>query len=349
MEEVIRNILVIYTGGTIGMLQNEETGALIPYNFDHLSKHIPELSLYPHNLEFYCFDPLIDSSDMNPEFWKNLAKVVEENYLKYDGFVILHGTDTMAYTASVLSFMFKNLNKPVILTGSQLPMGILRTDGRENFLTAIELAALHDDKNKPVFSELCVYFENKLFRGNRITKFNSRDFNAFISGNYPPLAEIGIDIEINYNFLRVCETCKNEPLEVSYDLEENIALLKLYPGITQQVVHTILNIKGLKGVIIETFGSGNAPSAQWFINELKSAIDKNIILYNVTQCKEGGVDAYKYQAGLQLENIGVISGYDITTESALAKMMYLLANVNDINEVKKYLKISLRGEISTYQ
>ncbi|MDL2240125.1 asparaginase [Bacteroidales bacterium OttesenSCG-928-K22] len=341
MSKTDISVLVIYTGGTIGMMKNEKTGALEPFNFENLYKHIPVLERYPFNIDFYSFDPLIDSSDMNPDFWKELAKVIEQNYEAYEGFVVLHGTDTMSYTASALSFMLNNLNKPVILTGSQLPLGMLRTDGIENFTTAIEIAGDRSN-NKPVIPEVCVYFENRLFRGNRTTKFSSENFNAFFSGNYPTLAEVGIDIKYNVGCIRKPNTDK---LQVSYELDNNIALLKLFPGISQQAVHSILNIEGLKGVVIETFGSGNAPSAPWFIKELKSAIDSGIIIYNVSQCKAGSVDLAKYQAGLQLEEIGVISGHDITPESAITKMMHLFGTENDSDKIKSLLEKSLRGEM----
>ncbi|MDD4848491.1 MAG: asparaginase [Bacteroidales bacterium] len=336
------SILVIYTGGTIGMINDEKTNSLVPFNFEHLYSHIPVLRRYPFQIDFHSFDPIIDSSDMSPDFLVELAHIIEDNYESYDGFVVLHGTDTMAYTASVLSFMLDNLNKPVVFTGSQLPLGMLRTDGRENFIAAVEIAAAQKD-DVPLVPEVCVYFENHLFRGNRTIKFNSKNFNAFLSGNYPPLATVGIDVKYNDNLITKPNFKK---LKVSYSLDNNIAILKLYPGISQQAVNTILQIKGLKGVILETFGSGNAPSAEWFLQELETAINQGIIIFNVTQCKEGSVDSGKYKAGLLLKNIGVISGYDITTESAIAKMMYLFGKNFDIETVKKMLSEPLRGEMT---
>lgn len=337
------SILVIYTGGTIGMINDEKTNSLVPFNFEHLYSHIPILQQYPFQIDFHSFNPIIDSSDMTPDFWMELVHVIKDNYEKYDGFVVLHGTDTMAYTASVVSFMLENLNKPIVFTGSQLPLGMLRTDGRENFIAAVEIAAAHNKNNVPMVPEVCIYFENHLFRGNRTTKFNSENFNAFLSGNYPPLAVVGTQIKYNENYIAKPNF---EKLKVSYRLDNNIGLLKLYPGITIEAVRSILNIKGLKGVILETFGSGNAPTAEWFLNELQTAIQRGIIIFNVSQCKEGGVDLGKYKAGLMLKEIGVISGYDITTESALAKMMYLFGNNFSKEEIQKLLQKPLRGEMS---
>lgn len=336
------SILVIYTGGTIGMIQDEKTNTLVPFNFEHLYSHIPVLKRYPFQIDFHSFDPIIDSSDMTPDFWIELAHVIENNYENYDGFVVLHGTDTMAYTASALSFMLDNLNKPVIFTGSQLPLGMIRSDGRENFISAIEIASAQKD-DFPLVPEVCVYFEDFLFRGNRTTKHNSSNFNAFISGNYPPLASVGIEMKFNENYITKPNFKK---LKVSYQLDINIAILKLYPGISQQSVHSILNIAGLKGVIIESFGSGNTSTSEWFISELEAAINRGIIIYNVTQCKEGSVEPNKYKAGFILKNIGVVSGFDITTESAIAKMMYLFGQNLAIDTIKKMLSEPLRGEIT---
>lgn len=336
------SILIIYTGGTIGMIHDPETGALSPFNFDQIYTHIPILRQLHYNIASYCFDPLIDSSDMKPAFWRELVDVIEKNYESYDGFVVLHGTDTMAYSASVLSFLLENLNKPVVFTGSQLPLGMIRTDGRENFLTAIEIAAaLIDDT--PVVPEVCIYFENKLFRGNRVTKFNAEDFSAFLSENYPPLAEVGVHIKFNHGVIRN-PNFKN--LKAHKNLENNISILKLFPGITPAVVRSMLSVNGLRAMILETYGMGNAPTDQWFIEILSEAIGKGIIIFNVTQCKGGTVIHGKYASSLQLEKIGVISGYDITTESAVAKLMYLLAAGLDDDEVRTLLPRPLRGEMT---
>lgn len=336
-----RSVLVIYTGGTIGMIRNAETGALEPFDFDHLYRHLPVLESLRCRIESYSFSPLIDSSDMNPDFWVRLAEIIEENYEKYDGFVVLHGTDTMAYTASVLSFMLENLNKPVILTGSQLPMGMIRSDGRENFITSIEFATAYED-DTPVVPEVAICFENKLLRGNRTTKFNAENFDAFFSGNYPPLAEIGIHIRFNRssilkpNFRR---------LRVHRKLETGVMILKLFPGIEPTMVEAMLNVVGLKGVILETFGSGNAPTNQSFLDTLARAIDRGIIIYNVTQCKSGAVEQGLYQTSLRLGQLGVVSGADITTEAALAKMMFLLGEGYSGEELAMLLTRSLRGEM----
>ena len=341
MEEDV-SLLVIYTGGTIGMIVNSTTGALEPFNFENLYNQLPMLQNYKYNIDFHSFDPLIDSSDVTPEFWCNLAQVIEKHYEKYDGFIILHGTDTMAYSASALSFMLENLNKPVIFTGSQLPLGMLRSDGRENFLSSIEIAAAQQD-DTPMVPEVAIYFEDSLFRGNRTTKLNSENFDAFFSGNYPTLADVGISVKYNtQNILKP----NFKKLKVSYHLDKNVAVLRLFPGIQQKYVENILNTDGLKGVVLETYGSGNAMSSEWFLKILKKSIDSGVVVLNVTQCLRGSVIMSKYRAGLQLAEIGVVSGNDITFESAVAKMMYLFAKGLSADEVKKLMTVSLRGEIS---
>jgi len=335
-------ILVIYTGGTIGMMKDPETGALIPFNFDTLYKHIPILESVNCRISNYSFDPLIDSSNMKPAFWIRLAEIVEENYNLYDGFVVLHGTDTMAYTASVLSFMLENLNKPVVFTGSQLPMGVIRTDGRDNFINAIEIAAAVED-GKPVVPEVCICFENRVLRGNRTSKFNAENFNAFLSGNYPLLAQVGVHIKY---FNQYINQPSGDELKVHRKLDPSVAILKLFPGITENVVQSILAIKGLKAVILETYGAGNAPTDKWFIDALSSTIASGITVFNVTQCKGGSVEMGKYETSRQLEGIGVVGGYDITTESAIAKMMYLLGEGYTGAELKRKLQMPLAGELT---
>lgn len=335
-------LLIIYTGGTIGMVIDPASGALQPYPFKDIYKLMPVLHNFDYTLQSISFDPLIDSSNVTPSFWVKLATVIEENYEKYDGFVVLHGTDTMSYSASMLSFMLENLSKPVIFTGSQLPMGVVRTDGRDNFINAIEIAAARKE-GLPLVPEVAIYFENKLMRGNRTSKFNAENFNAFLSGNYPPLAEIGVHIRYNAEMIIKPGNLK---LKVNKELDNSVIILKLFPGIAEVVVKNALNISGLKGVILETYGAGNAPTDTWFIDALSQAIDKGIIIYNVTQCKGGAVDMGKYETSMQLGRIGVIGGSDITTESAIAKMMYLLGQGYTGDELKNLLQMSLRGELT---
>ena len=336
------NILIIYTGGTIGMVMDKETGSLHPVKESELDDHIPLLGKFDCNIDFYSFDPLLDSSNMNPQHWIELAKVIEKNYEHYDGFVVLHGSDTMAYTASAMSFLLENLNKPVIFTGSQLPLGMIRSDGRENLLTAIEIAAARQD-DTPVVPEVAVYFENKLFRGNRTFKYNAENFSAFMSGNLPPLAEVGVYIKYNAN---VILKPKFKALKTHSRLDNNITILKLFPGISPEAVSAQLSINGLKAVILETYGSGNAMTDEWFLDMIRKTVEKGIIVYNVTQCKAGSVDMGKYVTSRELREIGVLSGFDITTESAAAKLMYLLGTGLGKEDVVKLLKVSIRGEIT---
>jgi L-asparaginase len=335
-------VLLIYTGGTIGMMEDAKSKHLIPFNFKQLKEQIPELNKFDVELSAISFETPIDSSNMQPEIWVQLAKLIEKNYSKVDGFVILHGSDTMSFTASALSFMLENLNKPVLLTGSQLPIGTIRTDGKENLITAIEIAAAKE-KGMPVISEVCIYFESQLYRGNRTHKFNSEHFKAFQSANYPILAEAGVSIKYKHSALKKVSIKK---LKVHTSLNPNIAILKLFPGINQHVVEAILNTKGLKAIVLETFGSGNASTQKWFVDAIKKAIDNGLVILNVTQCNAGAVQQGKYETSKLLEKAGVIGGNDITTEAAVAKLMYVLGTTKDKKEIEKLLRTDLRGEIT---
>jgi L-asparaginase len=340
-----KRILLLYTGGTIGMKQDPVTLALKPFNFNQILEEVPELKKFGCEIDTYSFDPLIDSSDMQPEFWVRLAGMIQENYSRYDGFVVLHGTDTMSYTASALSFMFENLAKPVVLTGSQLPIGMLRTDGKENLISSIEIASSSDENGNPVVPEVCIYFDAHLYRGNRTTKYNAENFRAFRSANFPVLADVGIHIKFNPNNILLPDSF-SEPLRISTSLDTRVAVLKIFPGITSEVVDAVLGMDGIRGVVLETFGSGNAPTAGWFVERVKNAVRKGLLVLNVTQCQAGKVDMDAYATGIALKNEGVISGYDSTFEAAVTKMFYVLGQTEDLVEAKRLLNSNLRGEIS---
>lgn len=339
----IPHILIIYTGGTIGMSKDYKTNTLRAFDFENIYKKIPELNLLNCSIEAISFDEPIDSSNMNPYYWEKIADIIQSNYDRVDGFVVLHGSDTMSYTASAISFMFENLCKPVIFTGSQLPIGDLRTDAKENMITAIEIAA-SQKKGKPIVTEVCIYFEYKLYRANRTTKTSAEQFEAFSSSNYPDLAVSGVNLKFNKKVL-LKAVCK-EKLIYRKIHNYNIILLKLFPGITKEVVEHLFTMPNIDGIIIEAFGSGNAPTDDWFLNLLKNTLKKNIPIIDITQCIAGSVDLGKYQTSVELLNMGLINGYDITTETAISKLMYLLSANNTKDDLKKLFETPLRGEMT---
>lgn len=325
------------------MVENPETGVLEPFNFDHLLDNVPELRRLGFSISTMQFDPPVDSSEMTPDLWCRLVHIIADNYDLFDGFVVLHGTDTMAYTASALSFMLENLDKPVILTGSQLPIGMLRTDGKENLITAIEIAAAKEN-GVPVVPEVCIFFQNHLMRGNRTSKISAENFNAFRSVNYPALARAGVHIQYNANLIYRPQL--RRPLKAHYLMDTNVVVLKLFPGITPQTVESILHIPGLKGVVLETYGTGNAPTSSWFVDMLREAVERDIVIVNVTQCSGGSVQMQRYDTGYKLAEAGVVSGCDCTTESAIAKLMFLFGHGLTPKEVKEHMACSLIGEMT---
>ena len=338
----IPNILLIYTGGTIGMIKDFETGALRAFNFDKLLERIPELSHLDCQIETISFDTPIDSSNMNPAHWVRLAEIIERNYDNFDGFVVLHGSDTMSYSASALSFMLEHLAKPVIFTGSQLPIGDLRTDAKENLITAIQIASLQDG-TAALIKEVGLYFEYKLYRANRTTKINAEHFEAFASLNYPPLAESGVNLKVHRHLLF---QPKEQALNVRKNLEDHIALIKLFPGINEHTLRCMTSSTSLKAIILETFGAGNAPTTDWFIQWIAELQQEGKLIINVTQCSGGSVMLGQYETSEHLRRMKVISGKDITTESAIAKSMYLLGQNIVGDEFRAAFAQPLRGEMS---
>ena len=348
----MKRILVLLTGGTITMVRNRESGALCPADVDTFKSFVPELSACSAQVDMQPFTPLIDSSDDSPDNWVKIARAIADNYNRYDGFVVLHGTDTMAYSASALSFMLENLSKPVVFTGSQLPVGVLRSDAKENLLAAIEIAAAVGADNRPMVPEVTICFEGNLFRANRTTKKNAEHFEAFDSYNYPSLAKIGVHIQYRTSLIRYPREYGSHanalPLFTHLHVCTDLAVLKLFPGIDEAVVQAIFAIPGLRGVVLETYGAGNAPSSHWLYNVLRQATDKGIIIVNKTQCSTGSVDMGQYEVAQNLLKAGVISGYDITTEALLTKMMVVLGELSDKpDKVRHLLSIPLVGEMTT--
>lgn len=340
-----RKILLIYTGGTIGMKQDAETMLLKPFDFHQIMHEVPELRKFGYTIDSISFDPPIDSSDVRPAFWVKLAGIIQANYGFYDGFVVLHGTDTMSYSASVMSFMLENLEKPVIFTGSQLPIGMLRTDGRENLISSIELAAAQDEDGHPRICEVCIYFESQLYRGNRTIKYNAENFRAFRSANYPVLADVGIHIKYNRPAIHRPHAW-GRPLLIHTELDTRVAVLKIFPGITEPFVRSVLSTEGLRAVVLETYGSGNSLSDAWFLGALREFTAAGGVIVNITQCPAGMVDMGTYANGDILRQAGLVCGRDMTTEAAVTKLFVLLGQYSDNKEVGRKMEIGLSGEIS---
>ena len=337
-------VLLIYTGGTIGMGRNPKTDALEPLDFNHLIENLPEFKSITTQIDVYQFTPAIDSSDMNPRLWAQIVRIIADQYEQYDGFVVLHGTDTMAFTASALSYMLENLTKPVILTGSQLPISQLRTDGKENLVTSIEIASAYHQDGTPIVPEVCIYFSGKLLRGNRSTKINADGFNAFDSFNYPHLADAGVNIVYHEEYILKPDYTK--PMKPHFVMDPNVVVFTLFPGIQENIVRHILDTPELRSIVMRTYGSGNAPQKPWLMHLLKQATEHGINIVNISQCAAGTVEMARYDNGYQLKNAGVISGYDATVESTVTKLMHLQGHYTDWRIIRNLMNHPMRGEFT---
>lgn len=337
-------LLIIYTGGTIGMVTNPKTGALEAFDWEHLSQYVPELQRFHYHIDCITFGPPIDSSDIEPHHWARMVQLISDHYDQYDGFVLLHGTDTMAFTASALSFLLEGLGKPVIITGSQLPIGQLRTDGKENLLTAIEIAAARHADGRAMVPEVCIFFESQLMRGNRTTKINTEGFNAFRSYNCPALAEAGIHIRFQEQLIR--QPAPSRHFTPHYLVDTNIVILTLFPGIRPEVVDAVLSAPGLRGVVLKTYGAGNAPQRLWFIERLREVVARGVVVVNSTQCSKGTVEMGRYESSRLLVEAGVINGHDMTLECVVTKLMFLLGHDHSPQRIQALMSTSLAGEVS---
>ena len=337
----MNNIFIIYTGGTIGMVQDPNTGSFIPFDFELIARNLPDLSRLDYQLTVHSFVPIIDSSNMKMDVWVEMAAIIKDNYDNYDGFVILHGSDTMAYSASILSFMLEGLQKPVILSGSQLPIGAIRTDARENLMTALEIASAKID-GKSIIQEVCILFDNKLFRGNRSFKYNSAKFEAFRSPNYPVLVEAGIHLKYNNEALL---DNSDKKFILHTELDNRVGVLKLFPGIPAVTIEAVLN-SDVRSIVMETFGSGNTMTDEWFLKLLENAIQSGKNILNISQCKVGSVELGRYETSQGLKAIGVLNGYDMTFEAAVTKLIYLQGQLESQEDVAYWVQRDIRGELT---